>query len=182
MPPQERTHKKDMSMGAEARKELDAIDLLLQDHREVESLFGEFEYLRQNGEDTARVIEQACAELKIHDAIENDIFYPPVSDAAGDEETEALLDDAEDSHDRVLDFIEDIERLEGNTGQRNARFVLLVEQVNAHVAEEETTLFPKVRKLERLSLDSLAGRIKARKHELMAEGGFAEIMEERVQQ
>ena len=168
-------------MAVETRKELDAIDLLLQDHREVESLFREFEHLRQTGGDTAPVIGNVCAELKIHDALENDIFYPAVSEASGEEDVEALLDDAEDAHDRVLDLIEEIEQAGDDAAKRNARFMVLVVEVNEHVAEEEATLFPKVRKLERLSLDSLATRMKARKNELMAEGGL-ELIEERVQQ
>ena len=34
-------------MTEKVRKELDVLDLLMQDHREVESLFREFEHLQQ---------------------------------------------------------------------------------------------------------------------------------------
>jgi len=168
---------KDASMAEEARKDLDALDLLMQDHRELESLFSEFEFLLQNGDDTADVIESACAELTIHDALENDIFYPAVSDAAGTEEIEALLDDAEDAHDRVLDLIEELEHMEADVAKRNACFGLLAEQVKQHILQEETELFPKAKKLDNLDLDLLATRMKARTSELMTKTEVEELTE-----
>ena len=39
-----------MPMTEAPRKHLDAIELLMQDHRELESLFREFEYLQANDE------------------------------------------------------------------------------------------------------------------------------------
>jgi hemerythrin superfamily protein len=162
-------------MIEEKRKALDALDVLMQHHRVVESLFSEFEYLHKNGRDTARVIEAACAEIKIHDAIENDIFYPAVSDAAGEEGIDALLDDAEDSHDSALDLIEELE--EADVAARHPHFMLLIAQVTQHIMDEETELFPRVRTLEQLDLASLGSEMKARETELVAEAELAEAGE-----
>ena len=167
-------------MATEARRELDALDLLMQDHRELESLFSEFEYLQRTGKDTAAVIETACEELKIHDTLENDVFYPAVSDAADDESTEALLNDAEDAHDDVLDLIEQLELMLPDVAKRNAHFGVIVQHVNRHIQEEETQLFPKVKALEQLDLDAVATGMKARKGELMAESAPPEISAENV--
>lgn len=174
------SYKKDKSMAEDARKDLDALDLLMQDHREMESLFSEFEYLQVNGEDTAGVIESACAELTIHDALENDLFYPAVSDAADAEEIQTMLDDAEDAHDGVLDLIEELEQLDPDVAKRNACFGLLAERVKQHILQEETELFPRARTLERLDLDVLATHMKTRKSELMTKAELAELTEASV--
>jgi hemerythrin-like domain-containing protein len=168
-------------MIEEKRKALDALDVLMQHHREVESLFSEFEYLHKNGRDTTRVMEAACGEIKIHDAIENDIFYPAVSDAAGEEGIDALLDDAEDSHDAALDLIEELEEAGADAAKRHPHFMLLIAQVKQHIMDEETELFPRVRKLEQLDLASLGSQMKARETELVAEAELAEAGEKSAQ-
>lgn len=160
-------------MAEKPRKELDALDLLMQDHREVESMFRDFEHLQKTGAATDAVIDIACAELRMHDTLENDLFYPAVSKAAGEgEEIEALLDDAEDAHDTVLELIDELEELESDE-ERNAHFVLVIENVQRHIHEEETELFPAVQKLK-LDLEALAAEMKVRKSELMTEMGLAE--------
>jgi hemerythrin superfamily protein len=157
-------------MATETRKALDAVELLMQDHRELESLFAEFDYLQRTGEDTTDVIDAACAELKIHDTLENDVFYPAVSDAARDDAMEALLDEAEDAHDAVLDLIEHLELMRGDAKQHNAHFEAIVQLVTKHIDDEESRLFPKLALIERLDLDAVAVRMKARQGELMADG------------
>jgi hemerythrin superfamily protein len=150
------------------RTPLDAIELLMQDHREVESLFAEFQYLQQNRKNTADVIALACAELRIHDTLENELFYPAVSSAAGDDSVEALLDDAEDAHDSVLDLIDDLEDMD-DIDARNTQFKLIVAETQQHIAQEESELFPKAMALTQLDLDALASAMKLRKNELTAE-------------
>lgn len=167
-------------MTEKVRKELDAFDLLMQDHREVESLFREFEYLRQNRKSTARVIANACAELKIHDTLETGIFYAAVDEAADDEELDRILDEAEAEHDTILELIEKLEQTPVDHKQRDAHFTTLAEHVKHHVLKDETERFPLVKQLERLDLDSITAAMKKRKAELIAEMGIAEADEETV--
>jgi hemerythrin-like domain-containing protein len=160
-------------MAEKARNELDAIDLLLHDHREVESLFTEFDSLEEGDEEDAEdIIEDACEELEIHDKLETEIFYPAIRAAAGeDEDIEDLLDDAEDEHEAVRDLIEKLEEMEPDDDARDALFTTLIEQVKHHVEEEETELFPKVKKLKGLDLEALGAEMRERKVELQAEMG-----------
>jgi len=161
-------------MAEKPRTELDAIELLLQDHREVESLFRDFEHARKTGgPDAAQLISDACDELVIHDKLETEIFYPAVREAADVEEIEDLLDDAEDDHDETLELIEAIEDLDADDATRDAKFAALAEQVTQHVQEEESSLFPHVRKLKSLDLVALATEMKARRSELMGDMGVA---------
>ena len=164
-------------MAEEMRKALDAIELLLQDHREVESLFVEFEYLQQSGANTADVIALSCAELRMHDTLENEFFYPAVSTASGDNEIEALLDDSEEAHDNVLDLIDDLDDMDVDDAARNAHFKLIVAQVKEHILQEETELFPKAAALERLDLNAVAAAMNQRKHALFDDVELADTAE-----
>lgn len=148
-----------------------AIELLKQDHRSVEVLFKEFEALADNQDAAEQVIETACAELKIHDKIETDIFYPAVRDAAEQEEVEDLLDEAEVEHDTVRELIDKLEGMDPSDEKRKAHFTVLMEYVKHHVKEEEKEMFPKVKKLASLDLEALGAQMKDRKAALMAEMG-----------
>jgi len=93
-----------------ARRELDAIELLMQDQREVECLLREFEWLHARGEETGRVVATACAELKMHDTLSTDLFFPAVLEAAGEPEIEALLAGIERGQQTIRDLITRIEQ------------------------------------------------------------------------
>jgi hemerythrin-like domain-containing protein len=161
-------------MAEKADNELNAIDLLLHDHREVESLFSEFDSLEEGDEEDAEdIIEDACLELDIHDKLETEIFYPAVRQAAQDDEDIAqLLDEAEDEHQAARELIEKLEDMDPDDDARDALFTTLIEQVKHHVEEEETELFPKVKKLKGLDLEALGVEMQERKQELQAEVGM----------
>jgi hemerythrin superfamily protein len=152
------------------RKEPDAIDLLKQDHRRVESLFKEFEKLHESEEHEAAdvIVETACGELQIHDKLETEIFYPTVHEHAKEDEQEELLDEAEVEHTTVRDLIQKITEMGPGAEKRHAHFTVLMEYVKHHVKEEEKEMFPKVRKLG-IDLKELAARMEERKSELMPE-------------
>ena len=156
---------------AKAPKKEDAIDLLKQDHREVEALFKEFEQLEDDVEAAAQVIETACTELTIHDRIETEIFYPAVREAAEKEEIEDMLDEAEVEHETVRELIAKLEGMGAADEKRKAHFTVLTEYVKHHVKEEEKEMFPKLKKLKSLDLEGLGDQMKERKTELMAEMG-----------
>jgi hemerythrin superfamily protein len=154
-----------------------AIELLKQDHREVEALFKEFQQLDEAGDGAvAPVIATACAELKIHDIIESEIFYPAVRQQAAQEEVEDLLNEAEVEHNSVRGLIQTIQAMDLANRKRLAHFTVLMEYVKHHVKEEEKEMFPKIKKLD-LDLQTLGERMKERKAELMREMGI-EVTEE----
>ena len=158
-------------MATTRRKKEDAIQLLKQDHRSVEALFKEFEQLEKEGGDAVEpIIATACTELKIHDKLETEVFYPAIREQAGDEEVEDLLNEAEVEHTSVRDLIQKIEGMQGGDEKRNAHFTVLIEYVKHHVKEEEKEMFPKLKKLD-VDLKELGARMKERKLELMEEMG-----------
>ena len=155
------------------RRELDAFDLLMQDHREMESLFRDFEHLQQNRQSTAGVIANACAELRILDTLQTEIFYSSVNQAAeDDEEIGDLLAGAEEGHDTFLELIAKVQQAPADREQCDADFTILAEHVKQHVLGDERDLFPLVKKLKRLDLGSVTAAMKKRKAELVAEMGI----------
>ena len=145
------------------RPNLDAIELLMQDHRELESLFREFEYLHAKDEDPARVVNAACEELKTHHALNSELFFPAMCDAVDEAEVGGLLAQVEEGHQETRALIERVEQADTNRAQRDAQFSLLSQHAERQFELAETQVFPRARQLERLDLLSVADRMKARR-------------------
>ena len=113
--------------------------------------------------------------MEVHDKLETEVFYPAVrAAAADDDDISDLLDEAEDEHQAVRELIEKLQEMEPDDDARDALFTTLIEQVKHHVEEEETELFPKLKKLKGLDLEALGAEMQERKVELHAEMGMGE--------
>jgi hypothetical protein len=144
----------------------DAIALLKADHRKVEQLFEQYE--GAGGSATKKKLaHQICVELKIHTAIEEEIFYPAFKGKIeGD-----TLDEAYVEHDGAKVLINDIEA--GSPGDEfyDAKVKVLSEEIQHHVHEEEMRgegMFAQCRKAD-VDLVALRDAMLARKQELMAQ-------------
>jgi hemerythrin superfamily protein len=149
----------------------DAIDLLMDDHKRVDKLFGDFENVDRDDADAVQeLVEIACMELQIHSILEEEIFYPAVRAeiADGDREGQDLLNEAEVEHEMVDELIAKLQELEPDDAMYAAYFAVLAEYVKHHVGEEETELFPQVRAMS-LDLQQLAEDMRLRREELFAE-------------
>jgi len=147
-----------------AGKGPDAITLLKADHRAVEKLFGQFE----KAKDTDRkktLADKICLELRVHMQIEEEIFYPTSREYLKDED---IVDEAVVEHAAARDLMDEIGRMEPDEELYDAKVTVLEEQIEHHVEEEETELFPKVRKTD-MDIKAVGARMKARKDELMAQ-------------
>ena len=142
----------------------DAIELLTADHELVQDLFDKFKKARTD-EQKATLADQICTELTIHAQIEEEIFYPAVREAIGDDD---LMDEADVEHASAKDLIAQIESSDPGEDHFDAKVTVLGEYVKHHVEEEQSEMFPKARKAE-LDLDELASEISTRKAELQAE-------------
>jgi hemerythrin-like domain-containing protein len=147
---------------------MDAIKYLKQQHRELESLFDEFE----NASDGAKKKKlELCRKvsdlLAVHATIEEKIFYP----AAKASQTEELLQQAVEEHLSVKRIIADLVELEEIDDEAEAKMSVLKEQKQHHVEEEEKELFPKVQKqLGADRLDELGEDMENMAKELMGAG------------
>jgi iron-sulfur cluster repair protein YtfE (RIC family) len=112
----------------------DAADILMQQHREVEGLFAQFEQARDAA--TARTI---CEEIERHATLEEEHVYPVL-----ERDVDAkMAEEAEHEHEEARGLIARIRQAEG------AELTRLVEQleqaIEHHVEEEEGEVFPKMR-------------------------------------
>ncbi|TMG40778.1 MAG: hemerythrin domain-containing protein [Chloroflexi bacterium] len=143
---------------------MDAIDLLKQDHRKVEKLFSEIEKSK-DGRD--RLFTELATELTVHAEIEEQLFYPAVQNA---KQTHDLVLESFEEHKQVKMVLADLEKTDKSTDTWRARLKVLMEDVQHHVKEEETELFPKVKEkiLSRDELETLGQRMEAMKARQLA--------------
>ncbi len=141
----------------------DAIQLLTQDHRDVEQLFKTFEGLGAGAHKRRRsVVDKIIAALSRHAAIEEVIFYPRVR--ADVPSTEDVVLESLEEHHIVKWTLSELEDLPAEDERFTAKVTVLIESVRHHVKEEEQELFPKVRKaLGRTALAELGDDLAAAK-------------------
>ena len=142
-----------------------AISLLKKDHREVEGWFDEYEQLEDDGEKLA-LFNQIALALKVHTALEEEIFYP---EERGDVEDD-MLDEAYVEHDGAKKLIAEIETMKPSDDYYDAKVKVLGEYIKHHVKEEEQPggIFAQAKRGDE-DLDAMGERIKVRKGELMTE-------------
>jgi hemerythrin superfamily protein len=121
---------------------MDAIELLKQQHREVEELFEKFE---KAGKDDIRMelFTRIADNLAAHATIEEKLFYPSVYVGP----TADKLQEAVEEHLSAKRVIADLLDMEPSDEQFKAKVKVLQELVEHHVEEEEKDLFKSVKKL-----------------------------------
>lgn len=143
----------------------DAIALLKADHRKVEELFEKFETARSGSKQA--IAEQICNELKIHTAIEEEIFYPALKGKIEDD----TLNEAYVEHDGAKVLVNDIMAGGPDDEFYDAKVRVLSEEIKHHVKEEEMReegMFAQAREAG-VDLVALRDKMLARKQELMAQ-------------
>lgn len=142
----------------------DAIAILKADHRQVEDWFEQFEKARAAGR-KRDLADRICAALKVHTAIEEEIFYPAFLESTQEEDLhhEAIVE-----HDGARKLIAEIEATDADDEYFGARVSVLSEMIKHHVHEEEMRdgLFAKARQSD-MDLDALGEQLASRKAELM---------------
>lgn len=111
----------------------DVVDLIMQDHREVERLFAELE---SNPQARPTVVPVLTTLLAAHSRAEESEVYPAAADAGG-------ADDVEHSQQEHIEADELLERL-ADADPEGAEFEEIlakaVESVSHHIEEEEETV------------------------------------------
>jgi hemerythrin superfamily protein len=149
-------------------KAQDAIELLKEQHREVETMFSKFEKLGANATKTKQTtFEEIADALAMHATIEEKHFYPAVKA----KRTEDILLEALEEHLGIKRVIADLLKLQASDETFEAKVKVLKEQVEHHVKEEENDLFPKVRKaLDKAELTELGATMQRTMQTLMEKG------------
>jgi len=141
----------------------DAIALLKADHAKVSSLFERYDHTR-NDSVKKKLAEQICGELEVHTQVEEEIFYPRVREAIGDDD---LMDEATVEHAGAKNLIAQLKKGDIVDDLYDAKVTVLSEYIKHHVKEEHKEMFPKARK-SGVDLKELGQEIARRKRVLKA--------------
>ena len=120
---------------------MDAFELLKNDHAKVSSLF---EQIEATTDTTTRqgLFTQVKQELDVHAHIEETILYPVLKQAA---ETREITEEAYEEHQEVKDLLAKLAATPADSEEWSDMIVELKENVEHHVEEEESEMFPKAR-------------------------------------
>jgi len=139
---------------------MNGLELLKQDHRKVEQLFAQVE-ATDDGQQHEKLFQQIKTELETHTYIEETVLYPALKKH---EELKALTLEAEEEHKQVKTLLRETEQLSGSSDRFGAKLKVMQENIEHHVKEEETEMFPKVEEIySHTELDQLGVALAAAK-------------------
>ncbi|MCA1832929.1 MAG: hemerythrin domain-containing protein [Actinomycetota bacterium] len=143
----------------------DAIALLVNDHREIESMIDSIENEFDTPEERREALDELLEEVGRNVAVEELILYPAIARAAGEDAVDAALE-------RTSSIRELLAAIEGTSenGGDNTLLTTLIEEVRDHFEDEESTLFAIVTELlAEKDLDRLAVEIAVAKETVSPE-------------
>jgi len=141
-----------------------AVSLLKKDHKRVKELFDKFEDTK-NRASKKKIVESALQELKIHAAIEEELFYPAVRSPVG----KKVMNEADEEHHVAKLLIAELSAMSGSESHFDAKFMVLAENVRHHISEEEREMLPKAQ-TAKVNFAALADKMLRRKEKLLHEG------------
>ena len=147
--------------------QMNALDLLTEDHQKVRQLFQQVQQIRDNDE-KKEVFDQIDTELAVHAEIEESIFYPALEEH---DDLREMVREAREEHEQVEQLLLEIEDLATEDTDFTPQLAELEETVEHHVAEEEEEMFPKVREIfDKAALEQLGKELASAKGKQMNPG------------
>jgi hemerythrin superfamily protein len=143
----------------------DAVDLLDADHKAVKKMFIDYNALCEDqapAEARQALAGGICQALTVHARIEEELFYPAVREAIGDD---ALMDEALDEHSEAKETIARIQGMDAASDDFDATVQALGKLIDGHVLQEREQIFLQARRAA-LDLRSMVVPLLQRKQEL----------------
>ncbi len=119
----------------------DAIELITQDHRELEAVF---EQLRSGSGDAVELREQMATMFIAHARAEEREVYPTIANQAPDAKGE--VHHGKEEHEEAEELLEQLLSQDVDSKQFRSTLEEFIEAVNHHVEEEESEILPALRK------------------------------------
>ena len=146
---------------------MDAYQMLMKDHRNVDDLF---EKIEKTDDGQHREREQLFAklreELELHTEIEERLFYPEMKKHPG---TKELAGEALEEHGEVKRLLKELAKLSPGEEHWSDMIEELDHAVEHHVREEEEQMFPAARKeISEARADELGRQIEEMKQKASA--------------
>lgn len=123
----------------------DVIAILTRDHREVQELFDELDKTREHAGPKQRkdLVDLVTGKLVRHSVAEEQFLYPAIRLNVTDGAESA--DQRIGEHELIERVLKELEGMRATDASFEAALQRLMELVTAHIAEEERTLFPRLR-------------------------------------
>lgn len=119
------------------------IELLTEDHREVEQIFEQLETITAgNHDERRRLTEQAIIELVRHSVAEEEHLYPAARQYLPDGDT--VVDRELSDHLRTERTMKGLERTDPSKPRFDDLLGRLIRDIREHVRDEENVLFPRL--------------------------------------
>ena len=118
---------------------MDPTKLLEADHRQVEALFEAIE--NAEGDDRMPLIEELTTSLKAHMQLEEQVLYPAMAPATGDE----VVEEGNKEHELARKSLQDMVDLAPDEPGFGAALEATKAGITHHVEEEEGEVFPELR-------------------------------------
>ena len=145
---------------------MDALSLLKEDHDKVKKLLEDLDSTTERGVKTReQLFSKIKQELEIHEAIEEEIFYPALKDHP---KTKELTLEAYEEH-HVVDLVmAEIQGIPFDQETWGAKFTVMKENVEHHIEEEEGEMFKQAKQVfDEDELSQLGESMAKRKQELI---------------
>ncbi|ATZ23216.1 hemerythrin domain-containing protein [Streptomyces lavendulae] len=120
------------------------IDELMADHREVEGMFARLQAMTGTGQELRDLIDEITIELVRHSVAEEQYLYPAVREHV--EGGGPMADKEIEDHGRVEKMLKRLEKMKTDDAQMSPLLQQLMEEVAAHVQDEESNLFPMLKR------------------------------------
>lgn len=142
---------------------MDALELLTEDHVKAMTVMRELG--RTEGPESRQALfVQLERDLDLHEAIEEEIFYPALRSRA----TEMVIEGLEE-HQVVDRLLGELDSLPFDHETWGARCRVMIGNIEHHMREEEVEMFARARKvLGRRRLAELGARMERRRDEVLA--------------
>jgi hemerythrin-like domain-containing protein len=154
-------------MGDRQEGHVDALKLLKDDHERVKKMLEEIDSTTERAEKTrTEGLATLKQELTIHEAIEEEIFYPALKDHA---KTREIALEAYEEHGVVDMIMSEIEQTPVEDETWMAKFTVMKENLEHHIEEEEGEMFKQARQVfDKETLEELGEQMQARKQSGLA--------------
>jgi hemerythrin-like domain-containing protein len=149
---------------------MNAIELLKADHVKVKQLLEQISDTTERAAKTrTELLKKIEMELRVHTALEEEVFYPALREAGGKEELK-MFHEAKEEHRAVTALVlPDLLETEPGSVEFSGRIKVLKELLEHHIEEEESEMFPDVSELlGEEELTNLGQKMADRKKDLQA--------------
>lgn len=154
----------------------DAVDLLDADHKAVKQMFIDYAAMCEDSAPVDRkraLAQRICQALTIHSQIEEEIFYPQVRKAIGDD---AVMDEALHEHAEAKHVIARIGAMKATDAAYDSVVKQLGKLIDQHVLEEREQIFLQARQAA-LDLRGMTLPMLKRQQQLKKKGAAAPTKE-----